>query len=261
MKPMTLQNPSLLWASLVGIGLCGCASSTIQANHYAGFSESAASRGTIVVVRSAQNHTNTERGEYYYKENFKEPGIPDKRFLAQIDSALIGGFKKACDKESGIVFDTALRVNDRVDSLQIQLEDDKKVMVAMSKDGMSSGNLYFVYSPLVFHRQLTTWTADDPMEADKPLNKRTDWGDGPGKMKVGTTPCLEIELFWGLYDPKVSKAVAGGKISDLASTFSTSAKGPGLFGNSTVTREDWFKGAAKEGANICEVAKSLRRTK
>ncbi|HQF54808.1 MAG TPA: hypothetical protein PK208_06810 [Fibrobacteria bacterium] len=259
MKTSMKHGSSLAYTLPAAISLWGCASSTLQTNHYAGFSESAASRRTIVVVRSAPSHTNTERADYYYKENFKEPGIPDKRFLAQIDSALIGGFLKACGKESGIAFDTALRADAMVDSLQIQLEDGEKARVAMSKEGMSAGNLYFVYSPLVFHRGLTVRTMKDPMQEGKDRSLQRDEGYGRGNVATGRTPYLEIDMFWGLYDPKVSKAIAGGKISDLASTASTSAEGPSLFGNITVTREDWFRGAAKEGANVCEVAKSLRR--
>jgi len=259
MKFTIKQKLSLGWIVLAGIALSGCSSATISTNRYANFATSGPSQRKVVIVRSSSGHANSPSAESRYRQDFKEPGIPDKAFLARIDSALIGAMRKGCKDALGISLDTSLRVEGTMDSLTVQLEEDWTAKVAFSKAGMSAENLYFVYTPLVYDRKVDFGVSPDPMQYGKPQAEKRDVGYGAGMTQGSPTPYLEVTLFWGLYDPRSSTAIAGGKITDWSSTYSSSAKSQGLLGGDIVARDDWFKAAAKQGSNICEVLKDLRK--
>lgn len=214
----TVRRSLAISLFLLAQALVGCATTT---GTLQGFDRANFRQRRIVILRRekpVQALTLLAADKY---ASFAKDGISDSAVNHRLDSAFfktlaqdIGEAKIAIDSTREASGDLVpQRFFNGYDSIQVHLR----------KQGLDTNDLYVVLAPILF-MSATTYT--------------------PGVMRSPASSAQELSarMDWVIFDPRLDKAVAGGKIGVVSSTFAVITR--------IITQGDWYADARKLGGEL-----------
>lgn len=213
-------------AALLGVVLQSCAPPSTGILH--GFDQSKFKQLPIVVLRARGVHSFTGLAQGPYK-SFARDGIADSEFERRLQSAFFLELA-ACRNSSGIVIDSTVPSHPMDDSTSFQL-GGQPIKAYFADVEVDSSKLFLFLGPIMF----STGQLNMP-------------GIGGG---IGTTSThLYSQMNWLIYDPRLRKAVAGGRLDASSTTFAVVTN--------VITQSDWFADARKLADGLDDAVGDLR---
>jgi hypothetical protein len=205
----------------------GCAQ-TSPSRVMEGFDEAAFRARRLVIIRSIPIRPIPTTAVQEY-QSFIKDGLTDSAVAARVQVAFYSGLASG-SRTSKIHIDTATKGLVLDDSCLFDY-NGRVVTVRCPKVGLDTSALYLFTGPIFYERQL-------------------DFLPGVGTAPGRNTTRLTADMGWVIFDPRLSKAVAGGRLHESSTTF--------LLITNFITQSDWFTDARKLAGDLNSAVADLR---